>query len=1484
MATVTSSKRHLLVTSDTYTSNGDVTVGGDLFVNGSQTTINTATLDVEDKNITLNYGGNEASSQGSGITIAGSNATLIWDEANTRWTFSDSLVITDHAKMTSGNASGKFAVKSTDVHASYDFYNDGTSYFNGAVTIDADLTLSGGVDILMSDNAGAAVEFKQGTDLYMRFITTNGGEHIEVNKNMEIQGLTATAGSFSSTLTAGGRLTINRESQHITQTNISANNAHLDLFNTWESDTDQKGSIITFTDNYYGSSSYNKTLRAAIKGGTDSTGNTADGYLEFYTDSGGANSPNLVLRLDKSKNAEFKGNIVMAANATVDGVDISGLPTSFAPTDAEANVQADWNETTTTSDAYIKNKPSTFTPSTHNHDGRYLRTHARYSDDLDTITTSGVYIWDVSEADDEPTGAADGLLTIKYWDSSSWATASFQDFHNRTLHIKSKKNGTWQTDWAQVWTTDQLTTTNKTNYDTAYTHSQAAHAPSDAEANVQADWDETTTTSDAFILNKPTIPTDFVSAANGGTFADSISVHGNILLTGAATTTNADRTIDFTGFDKEGVTDFTDSAKIRHTTNHGGHAGSVLDISSQNDSGDGIAFTTHSSSLLKHNGNAIFSEGHKPTWSEIESKPSTFAPSSHTHTFASLTSKPTTLSGYGITDAVKEYINHGTEGDHEMHTWNKIHATYNDNSSGNTYWLIETNVPQSSYSMGGFEIIYENDYADVKDGGKINVFGYWNPESNSGFLGFKYTTDNPNLASGLTFKVGANSSGKVCFLMSGSDQNYTQIIAQNLWLGYNANSAAASWGDSWSISNVSSHSITNLDDVQKTPDARWDNIQGKPSTFAPSAHNQAWTTITGTPTTLSGYGITDTIPTDFVSAANGGTFSGDVTVNGDLLIGNTAQDPKNIVISQIGVDNSETSSLMLDGNGVVVLRNLGSGAFASTPTDFVSAANGGTFSGTVTASGGINGLTLTNGISGSNFNISGVNQLQINDPGEGIVFGGGSAGDISLAVVDDSNDNLLRITGTGVKLQVGSNEVYHEGHKPTYTELGTMAYTNLTGAPTIPSGDQLVRVYNNQDYIASGGTSGDYRDNYGAGVTIYEGYNTGANRPHTYDTTAQFMSNTNQGFELSIDWVNASTTPLKIRSLRDCCQGWNPWTNVWTSHNFTLGTGGGLDADKVDGKHAADFAPATHYHDSRYVRLDINQTLGQAYNFTNTGNQFKGHLYYNSHDSNGNHYYHYRVGSTASSGTTVNFRQYYNASSYITHTWKATSASDAYFDFVGELRPNKIKCDGEISAIGDIKVGSTTDGAQRVLRLYSYASDSKHSTIKTTNGNLHIDSEDGHSLYLNYYEGASTNIYFGTGNGGYCGTVSSAGLLRMANDVVAYYSFSDRRLKTNIKTTENNLEKILSLNPVEYTWKEGPREGVKEIGLIAQEVEEVVPEVVRVQSRHHDEKSEGEEYKQVDYEHLVSTLIGAMQEQQKQIDELKAQMAACEERACNCKK
>ena len=120
--------------------------------------------------------------------------------------------------------------------------------------------------------------------------------------------------------------------------------------------------------------------------------------------------------------------------------------------------------------------------------------------------------------------------------------------------------------------------------------------------------------------------------------------------------------------------------------------------------------------------------------------------------------------------------------------------------------------------------------------------------------------------------------------------------------------------------------------------------------------------------------------------------------------------------------------------------------------------------------------------------------------------------------------------------------------------------------------------------------------------------------------------------------------------------------------------------------------------------------------------------------------------------------------------------------------------------------------------------------------------------------------------GTYRAQISNTGVGRFANDVVAYYNFSDKRLKTNIKPTTNNLDKVLKLNPVEYNWKEGYRKDKKEIGLIAQEVEKIIPEVVRENQRLNDDTL----YKQIDYEHLVSTLIGAVQEQQKQIDELKS--------------
>ena len=97
------------LTSDDITSTnisiaGNATVTGNLTVSGTTTSINTATLDVEDKNITLNYGSGDTSStaNGAGITIQDAesssvDATILWDSTNDQFDFSHPITITNNS-------------------------------------------------------------------------------------------------------------------------------------------------------------------------------------------------------------------------------------------------------------------------------------------------------------------------------------------------------------------------------------------------------------------------------------------------------------------------------------------------------------------------------------------------------------------------------------------------------------------------------------------------------------------------------------------------------------------------------------------------------------------------------------------------------------------------------------------------------------------------------------------------------------------------------------------------------------------------------------------------------------------------------------------------------------------------------------------------------------------------------------------------------------------------------------------------------------------------------------------------------------------------------------------------------------------------------------------------------------------------------------------------------------------------------------------
>ena len=106
-------------------------------------------------------------------------------------------------------------------------------------------------------------------------------------------------------------------------------------------------------------------------------------------------------------------------------------------------------------------------------------------------------------------------------------------------------------------------------------------------------------------------------------------------------------------------------------------------------------------------------------------------------------------------------------------------------------------------------------------------------------------------------------------------------------------------------------------------------------------------------------------------------------------------------------------------------------------------------------------------------------------------------------------------------------------------------------------------------------------------------------------------------------------------------------------------------------------------------------------------------------------------------------------------------------------------------------------------------------------------------------------------------------------DVIAYSTTtsSDERLKENIKEIPYGLEEVLKMKPVEYDWKE-KRGGKHDIGVIAQDIEKLIPEIIK---ENKDLKTK-EDFKSVDYGKMVAVLIKAIQEQQKEIELLKANL------------
>jgi hypothetical protein len=141
---------------------------------------------------------------------------------------------------------------------------------------------------------------------------------------------------------------------------------------------------------------------------------------------------------------------------------------------------------------------------------------------------------------------------------------------------------------------------------------------------------------------------------------------------------------------------------------------------------------------------------------------------------------------------------------------------------------------------------------------------------------------------------------------------------------------------------------------------------------------------------------------------------------------------------------------------------------------------------------------------------------------------------------------------------------------------------------------------------------------------------------------------------------------------------------------------------------------------------------------------------------------------------------------------------------------------------------------------------------------------DSCSISIGQAVATSSNVQFNAlGVGTAAG--ATAGLIRATNDVVAYFS-SDERLKENVLTIPNSLDILKQVNGYYFDWI--PMEGIHEneghdIGVIAQEIEKVLPEVVTTRDNG---------YKAVKYEKLVALLIQTNKELLARVEALEAKI------------
>ena len=541
-----------------------------------------------------------------------------------------------------------------------------------------------------------------------------------------------------------------------------------------------------------------------------------------------------------------------------------------------------------------------------------------------------------------------------------------------------------------------------------------------------------------------------------------------------------------------------------------------------------------------------------------------------------------------------------------------------------------------------------------------------------------------------------------------------------------------------------------------------------------------------------------------------------------------------------------------------------------------------------------------------NFNFRGIestNGCQLNmQRGNGTTLGSFYGSSDGIGVLDaDSQWAVQAVTDSTVKLRVNNNDVFVAGVGGVSGDYGTVetkgsgkgnweGYSINGRAVFMHDGGTGTGIYNdvNNQWMFHGYLNGSSSIRH-AGATKIETMSTGVDVTGAIqlnDGNTKIEEGSGNAIRLKTNSGYCDIGPQNTAHCHIYTDRTNFYFNktalyanstsnpIW--HGGNDGSGSGLDADKLDGFHASSFVQVGNNSSlngdsrntrgvTRLYRRDGNSDYSVQTSWTGSYWLLRGYSGDNFHGECMVNY-----ASNAGNADTVDSL---NASSFL--------RSDAADTATGTLTVRDIKIQSGYHLQRSSHNSGHLEGSYNNIGANSY----KTNPIYTIGSSYNPEDASLNNMYgVGFTHTNASFIGFGStaGWGMYVASDGDARVWLNGSDGTGYFSSnitayaSDQRLKTNIKPVQNALDKVCQLRGVEFDWVDDITSEydfhpstMHETGVIAQEVEKVIPDAVKTAPMNDNytvKCGEDHNFLTVQHDKIVPVLIEAVKEQQKQIE------------------